>query len=82
MPLYDLHLYNSRFHTAVTKDFKNDIDGRYFVLSKLFSQTVTEILKIYIFQCLEVESHPIHIGNKACILKGKAYIYCVIYLGL
>lgn len=81
--IYDLHLYNLHFHTAVTKDLKNDIDGRYFVLSLLFSQTAREILKyIYIFQCLEVESHHIHIRNKTCILKGKAYIYCVIYLGL
>lgn len=45
MPFYYLYLYNSHFHTAVTKDKKNDIDGRYFVHSKLFSLTAREILK-------------------------------------
>lgn len=82
MPFYYLYLYNSHFHTAVTKDKKNDIDGRYFVHSKLFSLTAREILKKKIFQRLEVESHHIHIRNTTCILKEKVYISCVIYLGL
>lgn len=49
MPFYGLYLYNSHFHTVVTKDKKNDIDGRYFVHSKLFSLTVREIFKKYIY---------------------------------
>lgn len=45
MPFYDLYVYNSHFHTAATKDKKNDIDGRYFVRRKLFSLTAREIVK-------------------------------------
>lgn len=80
MPFYSLYLYNSHFHTAVTKDLKNDRDGRYFVHSKLFNQTTREILiyiYIYIFQCLEFESHHIHIRNKTCISKEESiYLLC------
>lgn len=78
MPFYSLYLYNSHFQTAVTKDLKNDIDGRYFVHSKLFNQTTRGILKnIYVFQCLEFESHHIHIRNKTCISKEESiYLLC------